>query len=651
MATRFFFLCYLWMGWAPALAGAQAPPDTIVISAGLDSVLALPEVTVEAERTRLRSETAGMRVTTLGPAAIDATGARTVADLLTARTGLFIKRYGEGGLATVSLRGTNSNQTLVLVDGQRVADPQSGQVDLSLLPTVLLESVDVLHGAHGARYGSDGIGGVVRLHTLQPTAEWRVRTAGQVGAFGTQSAGAVASGGQDRFRALVATEVSRTEHDFSYENEALFPPRTQRREGADRALTTVFGKVRYEGPRHQVGVTGWFNDVERGLPGASNAASSGARQWDTHRRLLANYRTPVGRSLLTADARVQQSALRYVNPTTDTRTVSSTRAYATQAEVHTPLGARWTLRSGMEVGHDAADLRGGVQRTTLGAFVQGEGAYGRWRIQPALRLDRHHTAHEAPPLTALSPQLGLNVQPLAGAGLRLKGQVGRAFRAPTFSERFYVPGGNPDLTAERGWTAEAGAMLSGHSARAAGRLEGTFFTTRIRDQIVWQPSFVSPGVRAWRPANVARVATRGVELSAEGQVQGPRTVRLHGGIYFTHTAAENRANPDAPSYGQQLRYVPRQQLKVFAGATWGPLTLDLTGRLVSVRFITSDETQSLPPYRVVDARLAAEHTLGPVAATLDFAVENVFDTDYAVIRFYPMPPRHARLRLTLHLNP
>jgi iron complex outermembrane receptor protein len=146
---------------------------------------------------------------------------------------------------------------------------------------------------------------------------------------------------------------------------------------------------------------------------------------------------------------------------------------------------------------------------------------------------------------------------------------------------------------------------------------------------------------------VAEVVTRGLELSAQGAVRLTEGAGLNGGFYVTHTAAEDRSNPALRAYGQQLPYVPEQQFKAFAGATWGPVTLDLTGRLVSERFITTDESQSLPPYQVLDARLAVTQPIGPVAMTLDLSVQNVLDTDYAVIRFYPMPPRHARLRLTI----
>ena len=117
------------------------------------------------------------------------------------------------------------------------------------------------------------------------------------------------------------------------------------------------------------------------------------------------------------------------------------------------------------------------------------------------------------------------------------------------------------------------------------------------------------------------------------------------------TDAENRANPDAPAFGKQLRYVPRRQLKLHTGLGWRALRLDLAGRFVSRRFLASDESTWLDAYPVFDAWLRAEHAFSMVKINIALGVENLFDADYEIIRLYPMPPRHARLRLTLDLNP
>ncbi|MDX1439106.1 MAG: TonB-dependent receptor plug domain-containing protein, partial [Rubricoccaceae bacterium] len=120
---------------------AAQPTDAPVAA---DSTL--PEVTVTASRVPLLSRDVPSRVTVLDEEDVASAHAVSVADLLESRSSLFIRRYGSSGLASLTLRGSTASQTLVLLDGQRLGDPQLGQLDLSLLPTVMLESVEVLHG-------------------------------------------------------------------------------------------------------------------------------------------------------------------------------------------------------------------------------------------------------------------------------------------------------------------------------------------------------------------------------------------------------------------------------------------------------------------------------------------------------------------------
>lgn len=648
MAARLVFFL-VGVAFGPAIAQAQtSPPDTGAVAP--DTVYALPNVTVEAARTQLRTEAAGARITRLGAADIAATGAHTVADLLEARTGLFVKQYGSGGLASVSLRGTNSSQTLVLVDGQRVADPQTGQVDLSLLPTVLLESVDVLHGASSARYGSGSIGGVVRLHTLQPAHDLRVKTMVEAGAFGERRGGIVLSGGGQHLSGLGAAELSHSKGNFTYTNEALIPRREQHRRNADRSLATLFGKVNYRGSRHRVSVTGWYNRVERGLPGVSTGPPGHARQEDEHARLLLQSTTALEWGQLRIKGQAQRTVTRFRNPEAGVQfsvgDTSQTQRYALNATLDRPLGRHWGVTGGVAAGIDRADLQGGVRRTRGGAFVEAAGRYGRVRLFPALRLDAYLPSR-ADDIVALSPRLGIDVQPLSWEGWHVRGSAGRAFRAPTFNERFFEPGGNPDLRAEDGWSAEVGTALRLHQDPYRASAEVTAYETHISDQIVWQPSFVGPGVQVWRPSNVARIVTRGLEISLHGRLILSDAAQLRGGGTFTHTEAQNRAHPQARSFGKQLRYVPRQQLKTYLGASWKSIRVDVSERLVGRRFFTTDETQALPPYQVFDLRARYERAFGPVRASLGVTLENVLDRDYSIIRSYPMPSRHARIHLSL----
>mgnify|MGYP006294693147 CR=1 FL=1 len=284
-------------------------------------------------------------------------------------------------------------------------------------------------------------------------------------------------------------------------------------------------------------------------------------------------------------------------------------------------------------------LRTAAHQEHLAAFGEGTARYGRLTLSPALRLDAYWMPEDRT-RRALSPRLGLALAPVAAwPDLHLKAQVGRAFRVPTFNDRYWQPGGNPALQPEHSWGADLGLRLD----RPYGNAEVTAFGHWRRDQIVWQPS----GQGYWRPVNVGRARTRGLEASVQGGHELPAAITFRGGLTYTWTDARNRTDPDAPSYGAPLRYVPRTQWKAHSTLARGPLALDLHARYIGRRYVTSDGSQSLPPYTLVNAQLRLSHEILGLHAELTVALDNVLDTTYRSIGQRPMPPRHARLRLTL----
>jgi iron complex outermembrane receptor protein len=227
--------------------------------------------------------------------------------------------------------------------------------------------------------------------------------------------------------------------------------------------------------------------------------------------------------------------------------------------------------------------------------------------------------------------------------------VARAFRYPTFTERYYDPGGTPSLSPEDGWTVEGGPSLRIVRSHTLVQADATVFATRLTDKLVWQPSYVTSGVQVWSPSNVSRVYSRGLELSLRAQTHVQSSLQLSGGTLFTHTRAENRANPNSPAHGAQLPYVPTQTLKIWGQTQWKDLSLSASGRLVGVRYYSSDESNALPPYQTLNVRAAYNWRLADSRLSIEMQIENVLNERYQVVRLYPMPPRHATLRLQLAL--
>ena len=107
---------------------------------------------------------------------------RSVAELLERVPGVNFSHTGGAGSQTgLFLRGTSTAQTLILVDGQRIASASSGTSSLEFLSPDQIERIEVVRGARSALYGSDAIGGVIQIFTrkgdgqgLKPTMRFGI---------------------------------------------------------------------------------------------------------------------------------------------------------------------------------------------------------------------------------------------------------------------------------------------------------------------------------------------------------------------------------------------------------------------------------------------------------------------------------------------
>ena len=128
---------------------------------------------------------------------IEARGAVFAADLLATVPGVAISEDGFGGVSSLSLRGASADKTLVLIDGIPVNDPSQpeGNFDFSSLDMGSTQKIEVLSGPQGALWGSDAIGGVVSITSIEPNG---LRLSGEAGSLDTYrevaSAGVSASG-------------------------------------------------------------------------------------------------------------------------------------------------------------------------------------------------------------------------------------------------------------------------------------------------------------------------------------------------------------------------------------------------------------------------------------------------------------------------
>lgn len=139
------------------------PAAALAAEPSRDDALKLPDVLISASR-QVESRTATSAANTVFTRSdIDRLQPSNVTDLLTRVPGVQVAPTGgRGSLPGIFVRGTKAAQTLVLVDGVRIANATSGDSGLQFLDVDQIERVEVLRGSRSAVYGSDAIGGVIR---------------------------------------------------------------------------------------------------------------------------------------------------------------------------------------------------------------------------------------------------------------------------------------------------------------------------------------------------------------------------------------------------------------------------------------------------------------------------------------------------------
>lgn len=591
------------------------------LSAQADGPILEP-VVVTATRTPRVAARVAPSVTVISAEEIRASGARRLQEVLRDAVGVNVVETGaQGQLATASIRGSEAQQVLVLLDGIRLNSPQLGQFDLANLPVALdqIERIEVLRGPSSALYGSNALAGVIHIVTRRPEAEPRTSLSWSEARRDTRDVG---------------FSASRRVGTLGYRLGASRDHSQGHRDNSDVDRTTLDGLLTVELPGgFGLEAYGYHLQKEIGVPGPRGWESPDARQHDENTSASLALTGPVGPLALTGRGVYDRFDNTYRDPGAflpiDDRHLAQTLGAEVQAD--TPIRGQG-LTLGGELYRDFLDssANGLQDQSRWAVFGQQEVALtSRASALVGVRFDGHSDFRNE-----WSPRASLLLSP--GGGSRVRASAGRAYRAPTFNDRFWpfdgFARGNPDLDPETAWEYELGVTQDLGGWGSAG-LAG--FRRDATDLIDWQPEDPADPFSTWSPVNVGTSRIWGAE--AVGTAVPHRRVGLGAQYAYLHAVDRDtrRFLPGKPRH-QASAHV---DLEAFA---------DLRFRLSSryARYVSAP-TRRDPAYTVFDARVSRPVYLAD-AVTLDltFAVDNLFDREYEINPGFPMPPRTWRAGVT-----
>ncbi|MEW6467624.1 MAG: TonB-dependent receptor [Bacteroidota bacterium] len=140
-----------------------------------DSLVTISEITVTATRSEKHPDEVGRSVTVITADSIKSLAYNSLGELLAAEAGIYLVGANQniGNTQSIFMRGSNSNQTIIMIDGIRISDPSAvnNAPDLSELSLADIERIEIVRGAHSTLFGSAAIGGAVNIITKKTMKE------------------------------------------------------------------------------------------------------------------------------------------------------------------------------------------------------------------------------------------------------------------------------------------------------------------------------------------------------------------------------------------------------------------------------------------------------------------------------------------------
>ncbi len=608
--------------------------------------------TVEITQTRLQQFHTGQSVQTLDSTSLQYAVSQNLSDILEENSPLFVKTYGLGSLASASIRGAGSAHTAILWNGFNLQSSMNGLLDLALVPVSTTDNIQVQYGGSSALFGSGAIGGVIHLQNQANFGQGKTANFAQtIGSFGKHHQSYTLDWSEKKWQSSLQYYRQKATNDFTYTNTTLAAKPAQIQQNAalkqEGILQQNYLKI---GEKHQLGLQFWYQTTDREIPPIMLAASSKSKQSDVFYRTALNWKSIYANRSLEARFAYFYEDLKYIDPAIHLVARNHSKALIAEVEHKWQLSPNLQWQVGLNHTSDYAKTDGyeGVgfnrNRTSLFTTLKTQIGAERLHIVWSSRGEVVDNKTLSPIVPALGMEYNLN------KNLLLKAHISRNYRLPTFNDLYWVPGGNSDLKAELAWNQELGidGRFSIKDLKASFLLN--VFNSNIKDWIIWLPS--NNGV--YSPSNLQEVWSRGLEFKGELQKETSKGLWKANLLYaYTHTTNQKPRFLNDKAVGKQLIYVPLNTTKIGLSYTHKLLKIKYTHQLIGKRYTNTDNSNNLPFYQLGNLLLAKHFCWGKNKSrliNLQLRINNLWNEDYQVIAFRPMPLRNWELGLKLALK-
>lgn len=566
--------------------------------------------------------------------------AKSLAQVLGNQASVFIKNYGPGQLASVSINGLNATQTNITWNGLRLNSSMLGQSDLSLLPIfetneVTLESVpNNLGGNFAIRNALDASPGT------SGRLSWR---AGSFANFGGSGSISHAKSG---FVSNTSIQLHSGKNNFKYFNPFLPSKEKTRLENAEVMQFSLSQSLAYYWSQSSIKWHYLQQESNRNLPPTIVETNSSENQKDRLNAAVLQFSSLLkGGSKINIQTGYQRQRIAFQLASTSTSDISIAQSWQNDLALEYSIPKYW-LKLKHKVQHiyetgEIAAYNGSQKRNNMLFLTD---AIVKWNRNHSIKAGwAVNIGNDAfnPILPSFRYTWKLDNLP---SNLLLSASYNKHFRLPTLNDLYWNPGGNPNLMPENShqFNMEMELKDALNAQKFRYEFKAQIFHIWADNYIQWQPN--NSGI--WSPSNVSEVFSRGTQIGLKLERRIGWRSELGSSVSYSYTRTNSMQNNQ-----RQLLYVPKQQVNWEPHYQWRSWRISMPQQFVGSVFTNTSGNQILDQYYLVNASISGRFTKFKKENSPDLviglAANNLGNKEYQSVVNRVLPGRNYAINLQL----
>lgn len=591
----------------------------------------------------------------------------SVADAAKYFPGVVVKDYGGvGGLKTISVRGLGANHTALLYDGLLVTDAQGGQIDLGKFSLDNVASIRLFNNhpsetlLPARNYAAASVLAIATGFADSKDSTRQQLGAGfQFGSFGfINPTVLIRKKIGHHFYTGVNAEYQYVKGNYSFTDYETGITKKRRINSDSKSLRIEYDAALFLNDSNRINYKLYYYDSKRGLPGAIILYNDFSDQRLNNRNFFSQFswKTKLGKkSRLLMNAKFAYDYKYYIDPSYQNSAGKLENIFR-QNEYYLSAAYNYNITSALLLGFSSDYFYNTLRRTDsfAAAFANPkrnnflnnlllQWKQNRWEISGNVLhtyiTEKVQQGPVAGDLKKLTGAIAGSVQPISSLPVRLRASFKQIFRAPTFDDLYYTNIGNTNLKPETARLYNIGVTYNSRGGKLFSEIlfSCDAYHNNVKDKILAVPR---QNLFQWSMMNIAKASILGIDAAAQLQTRNWDGFEIAAGFSYSYQQALDKSQPGTAAYKKQLPYIPVHSGSVHLSAEYKQLTLSYNIISSAYRYRQGEQI----PENLVQGW--ATHDINLVVTVkskanclyrLQAGLNNVYNLQYEVIKYYPMP--------------